>query len=100
MAGTVLDDRPRPHNLVAVALVGLVVSLVFERSGGDATAVPLAPAQQGGPLHSASIDAFRAGMVVTAAFAFAGAAVAFCWISNEDARAGKSPPQEAVAHAI
>ena len=100
VAAGVNSTISRLGNLLAVAVIGLIVSIVFMRSGGDPSAVPLGPGQRGAALQSASADAFRAGMIVTAALAFAGAAVAARWISNEDARAGETVPAEAVAHAI
>jgi EmrB/QacA subfamily drug resistance transporter len=78
----------RIGNLLAVAIVGLVITVVFEANGGSSAAVPLAKGQMGPELRSASIDAFRAGMAVIAALAFAGAAVAALGISNREARRG------------
>ncbi|MDQ3992566.1 MAG: MFS transporter, partial [Actinomycetota bacterium] len=76
----------RIGNLLAVAVVGLVVTVVFEANGGSSAAVPLAKGQVGDELRSASIDAFRAGMAVVAALAFAAAAVAAIAVSNREAR--------------
>jgi EmrB/QacA subfamily drug resistance transporter len=100
IASGVNSTISRLGNLLAVAVIGLIVSLVFERSGGDAGAVPLAPGETTAAHQSASIDAFRAGMIATAALAFAGAAVAARWVSNEEASAGETLPSEAVAHAV
>ena len=77
----------RIGNLLAVAIVGLVVTVVFEANGGSSADVPLAKDQAGTALGSASIDAWRAGMAVVAALAFAGAAVSAIFISNREARA-------------
>jgi EmrB/QacA subfamily drug resistance transporter len=76
----------RLGGLVAVAVIGVVVSLVFHASTGDANAVPLARGQQDPDLRAASIDAFRAGIGIAALLAFAGAAVAVVGISNAEAR--------------
>ena len=65
----------RIGNLLAVAIVGLVVTVVFESNGGSSADVPLAKDQARTALRDASLDAFRAGMAVVAALAFAGAAV-------------------------
>ena len=81
----------RAGNLIAVAAVGLTVTLVFESSGGSPGAVPLAKDQTDAVLRDASVDAFRAGMVLVAALAFAGAAVAAIGVSNRDARAEAEP---------
>jgi EmrB/QacA subfamily drug resistance transporter len=76
----------RIGNLLAVALVGLVVTVVFEANGGSSADVPLAKDQAGTALGDASLDAWRAGMAVVAALAFAGAAVSAIFISNREAR--------------
>ena len=74
----------RLGNLLAVATLGLVVLLVYESSGGD-HGVPIARGQHEHVLRSASSDAFRAAMLVSAGLAVAGAVVAAFGISNEDA---------------
>jgi EmrB/QacA subfamily drug resistance transporter len=86
IASGVNQTVSRFGNLVAVAVLGVVVALVFEASGGSADAVPLAVGQSDPELRSASIDAFRAAIVVAASLAFAGAATAVLGISNRDAR--------------
>jgi hypothetical protein len=86
--------------LLAVAVIGLVVTLVFEARAGETSAVPLARGQEDPELRSASIDAFRAGMGLAALLAFAGAAVAALGISNAEARAdhaGATAPAQAEA---
>jgi EmrB/QacA subfamily drug resistance transporter len=100
VASGVNSTISRLGNLLAVALIGLVVTLVFERSGAGSDATPLDAGQVDPALRSASIDAFRAGMIGVSAFALAGAAVAALRISNGDARATEPAPTEAVAHAI
>ena len=61
----------RLGSLVAIALLGLVVALVY-----DAPGVPLAKGQQDAKRRAASTRAFHAAMVGAAALAFAGAATA------------------------
>ncbi|MGZ8694940.1 MAG: MFS transporter [Gaiellaceae bacterium] len=87
----------RIGNLLAVAVAGLIVTVVFERNGGSSSQVPLAKGQTGEAVRDASIDAFRAGMAVVAALAFAGAAVSALAISNREARAGAEEEAEAEA---
>ncbi len=88
----------RAGNLLAVAVGGLVITLVFESSGGSSSAVPFAKDQADEALRDASIDAFRAGMLVVALLAFAGGAVAAIGISNREAR-GEAEPTPPVAAA-
>ncbi|MFN2470208.1 MAG: MFS transporter [Gaiellaceae bacterium] len=87
IASGVNTTLSRLGGLLAVAVVGVVVTLVFEASGGSAEAVPLATGQEDPELRAASVDGFRAGMTLVAALAFSGAAVAAVGISNREARA-------------
>ena len=57
-----------------------VIQRVYESQGGTGTPLEL------GSDSAATVDAFRAGMLVSAALAFAGAIVAVAWISNREAR--------------
>lgn len=77
----------RLGSLISVALIGLVIAFSF----GHADAVPLAKDQRGPELRDSSVDAFRAGMLVAAGLALAGAALGL-GISNRQARsAGETP---------
>jgi EmrB/QacA subfamily drug resistance transporter len=76
----------RVGNLLAIAVIGLVVSLVFHAGVDAADAVPLAKDEADPELRAASIDACRAGMALAALLAFGGAAVAAVGISNAEAR--------------
>jgi EmrB/QacA subfamily drug resistance transporter len=83
----------RLGNLIAVALIGVVITIVFENQISAEDAVPLARDQQGEDLRDASLDAFRVGMLLAAGLAFAGAAVAAIGFSKEAAptEAQKAP---------
>ena len=74
----------RLGNVLTVAALGLVVLLVFRSSGGSG--VPLARDQHGAIMRSASMDAFRIAMLVSAGLALCGAVVAAFGISDSDAR--------------
>ncbi len=100
VAAGVNSTLSRLGNLLAVAVVGLVVSIAFERSAGASAGIALATGQEDPALRSASVHAFRIGMMVVAALAFAGAAVAARWVSNRDATAAEPVPVEDLAHAI
>jgi MFS family permease len=91
IASGVNSTVSRLGSLVAVALIGLIISLVFEGRTDVADAVPLAKDQTLPELRDASIAGFRAGMVLAAAFAFAGAAVGAVGISNREARGELAP---------
>jgi EmrB/QacA subfamily drug resistance transporter len=88
----------RLGNLVAIAVIGLVISLVFNARTDALGAVPLAKDQRSAELRDASVDGFRAGMIVVAGLAFAGAAVAWLGISDREAR-GEEPEVSAQAPA-
>jgi uncharacterized membrane protein YedE/YeeE len=91
IASGVNSTVSRLGSLIAVAIIGLVITLVFEGRVDAEGAVPLALNQVGPDLRDASVAGFRAGMVVAAALAFAGAAVGAFGISNREAR-GEAPP--------
>jgi EmrB/QacA subfamily drug resistance transporter len=73
----------RLGNLLAVAVLGLVVLLVYQGNGRN-HGVPLARGQHDLQLRSASMDGFRVAMLVSAGLALAGAAIAAFGISNPD----------------
>jgi EmrB/QacA subfamily drug resistance transporter len=91
IASAVNNSVSRIGSLCSVAIIGLVVQRVFERNGGTGTPLePTSPAVD----HAANVDAFRAGMLVAAVLAFAGAAVGAAWISNREARDTAEPVSE------
>jgi EmrB/QacA subfamily drug resistance transporter len=75
----------RVGGLLAVAVMGLVIARVFDGAVDAGSAVPLARDQADPEQRAASIDAWRAAIVVAAVLAFAAAAVAL-GISNVQAR--------------
>jgi EmrB/QacA subfamily drug resistance transporter len=91
----------RLGGLLAVAVIGLTVSLVFTARGGPDNAVPLATGQKNPAARAASVDAFRAGTLVAAALALAGACVGAIGISDAEAlhRTEQAPETAALAEA-
>ena len=85
----------RLGSLTAVAVIGLVVSLVFSaRTSADAE--PLTTGLEGDAL-AASLAGFRAGMLLAAGLAFAGALVGALAISNREALGTTPTPEPAPA---
>jgi len=82
IASGVNSTVSRLGNLLAVALVGLVVSLVFHGRVDAPKADPLATTQKAPALRDASIEGFRAGMLLAAGLALAGATVGALGITN------------------
>jgi hypothetical protein len=79
----------RLGSLMAIAIIGLVISLIFHARVDAAGAVPLGKDQRNPELREASRDAFRAGMLLVAGLAFVGATVGAVGISNKEARGGQ-----------
>jgi EmrB/QacA subfamily drug resistance transporter len=88
IASGVNSTVSRLGSLMAIAIIGLVISLVFHARVDAPRAVPLAKDQRSPELRGASKDAFRAGMLAVAGLAFVGAAVGAVGISNREARSG------------
>jgi hypothetical protein len=82
----------RLGNLIAVASIGLVISLVYDSqvSVGE----PLAKNQVDQTLRDASIDGFRVGMLVAAGLAFVGAVIAAVGIVNQEEAPAEVSEQE------
>jgi EmrB/QacA subfamily drug resistance transporter len=97
IASGVNSTVSRLGSLLAIAIIGLVISLVFH-ARSDVPGVPLAKDQRNAELRAASRDAFRAGMLVVAGLAFVGAAVGAVGISNREAR-GEQVSEQAPAPA-
>jgi MFS family permease len=77
----------RLGSLVAVALMGLLISEVYSNRAPHSTLHPLAEHPRTALEHSASVDAFNAGMIFAAALAFAGGLIAATRISDREALA-------------
>jgi MFS family permease len=97
IASGVNSTVSRLGSLLAIATIGVVVSLVFQGQVDVSDAVPLAADQRGAVLREASVDAFRAAMIVAAGLAFAAAAVAAATIRNEELRVEQAAPAQASA---
>jgi MFS family permease len=89
----------RLGSLLAIAILGLIVSLVFAARTDDPELVPFALGQQSPEFVAGSTDAFRAAMVVAAALALAGSLTALGYSrlpkagkAEEAAETGVSPP--------
>jgi MFS family permease len=83
IASGVNSTVSRLGGLIAVAVIGAIVTVVFQAKAGHG--VPLAKDQADPVLRGASTDAFRAAMLVAGGLALAGAVVA--WLGIDDAEA-------------
>jgi EmrB/QacA subfamily drug resistance transporter len=88
VASGVNQTVARVGGLVAVAVIGLVVTVIFDRSKAAAGHSALDPDAVGSTLRHASVAAFRAGMAVAVGLAFAGAAAAGVWIRDGETEMG------------
>jgi EmrB/QacA subfamily drug resistance transporter len=91
IASGVNSTVSRLGSLIAVAVIGLVIALVFDARTDQSGAVPLAKDQEAPELRDASVAGFRAGMALAAGLTFAGAAVAAAGISNREATGRPEP---------
>jgi MFS family permease len=87
----------RLGSLVAVSVIGLLISVVFSTDAPHSNLNPLAEAPRSAIERSASVDAFHAGMLLAAALALAGGLVAATRISDREALAPTATAKAAAA---
>ncbi len=97
VAAGVNSTFSRLGSLFAIAVLGLVVSLVFAARTDDPDLVPLALGEDSPEFVAGSTDAFRAAMIVAAALAVGGSAAAFGYSRRPEAGLVK---EEAEAAAV
>ena len=85
IASGVNQTVARVGGLLAVAVVGLVVAVVFDARTDSRGAEAFSTMKSAPEAHDASIAGFRAGMLVAAGLAFGGAAVGGFAVSNAEA---------------
>jgi EmrB/QacA subfamily drug resistance transporter len=83
----------RLGSLFAIAVLGLVVSLVFASRTDDPALVPLALGQDSPESIAGSTDAFRAAMIVAAALAVGGAVAASGYSRRPEALESATSPR-------
>jgi MFS family permease len=97
VAAGVNSTCSRLGSLFAIAVLGLVVSLVFAARTDDPNLVPLALGENSPEVLAASTDAFQAAMIVAAALAVGGSAAALGYSRRPEAVPAK---EEAEAAAV
>jgi EmrB/QacA subfamily drug resistance transporter len=97
VAAGVNSTFSRLGSLLAIAVLGLVVSLVFAARTDDPNLVPLALGEDSPEFLAGSTDAFRAAMIVAAALAAGGSAAALGYSRRPEAAPAK---EEAEAAAV
>jgi MFS family permease len=94
VAAGVNSTFSRLGSLFAIAVLGLVVSLVFAARTDDPDLVPLALGESSPEFVAASTDAFRAAMIVAAALAAAGSVAALGYSRSPKPGAAEAPEAE------
>jgi EmrB/QacA subfamily drug resistance transporter len=97
VAAGVNSTFSRLGSLFAIAVLGLVVSLVFAARSDDPNLVPLALGEDSPEFVAASTDAFRAAMIVAAALAAGGSVAALGYSRRPDADLAKEEAEAAAA---
>jgi EmrB/QacA subfamily drug resistance transporter len=95
VAAGVNSTFSRLGSLFAIAVLGLVISLVFAARTDDPDLVPLALGEGSPELVAGSTDAFRAAMIVAAALAVGGSAAAFGYSGRAEAGPAKQAAEAA-----
>jgi MFS family permease len=95
VAAGVNSTFSRLGSLFAIAVLGLVVSLVFAARTDDPDLVPLALGEDSPEFVAGSTDAFRAAMIVAAALAVGGSAAAFGYSRRPEAGLAKERAEAA-----
>src|SRR5262249_46804786 len=90
IASGVNNTVSRVGSLLAVGLIGILIGAVFSSHAPHSTLHPLAETPTSAVTRSASVDAFRAGMLLCAAFALGGALVGALRISDAEALAAEA----------
>jgi MFS family permease len=89
VAAGVNSTFSRLGSLFAIAVLGLVISVVFTARTDDPDLVPLALGEDSPDFIAGSTDAFRAAMIVAAALAVGGSAAAFGYSRRPEAGLAK-----------
>jgi len=100
VAAGVNSTFSRLGSLFAIAILGLVVSLVFAARTDDPDLVPLALGQEGSEFVAGSTDAFRAAMIVAAALAVGGSAAAFGYARRPEADLTREQVEPAAVYPV
>lgn len=87
----------RVGSLFAIAVLGLVVSLVFAARTDDPDLVPLALGERSPEFVAGSTDAFRAAMIVAAALAVGGSAAALGYSRRPEAALAREEAEAAAS---
>jgi EmrB/QacA subfamily drug resistance transporter len=95
LAAGINSTFSRLGSLLAIAILGLVVSVVFEARTNDPDLVPFALGQQSPELIAGSTAAFHAAMIVAAVLALAGSLTALGY--SRLPKAGETPEVDEVA---
>jgi EmrB/QacA subfamily drug resistance transporter len=97
LAAGVNSTFSRLGGLLAIAILGLVVSLVFAARTDDPDLVPFALGEDSPEFVAGSIDAFRAAMIVAAALALAGSLTALGYSRPGRVEKAVEPAEAAVS---
>jgi MFS family permease len=95
VAAGVNSTFSRLGSLFAIAVLGLVVSLVFAARTDDPSLVPLALGEDSPEFVAGSTDAFRAAMIVAAALAVGGSAAALGYSRRPEAALAREEAEAA-----